>query len=187
MFYISVVPRASFSGANDSKNRFLGGQFLIQSDIVGLSQANKGEVKGFSLFQVQGEPPLQSQYFLTQHVQKKNAARWCYNRYTDAIILSYQWVKTNHSLILKLPSHSCRKNFPHQKMIESRYIYFFIHNFQRNYAHFILNCVIIFQNILLSFFRNRTKKHSGEEAFQACLVFSSSFLRLCSQVLFINT
>lgn len=50
MFYIFAVPGVSFSGANDSKNRFLGGQFLIQSDIVGLSQANKGEVKVFSLF-----------------------------------------------------------------------------------------------------------------------------------------
>lgn len=50
MFYIFAVPRVSFSGADDSKNRFLGGQFLVQSDIVGLSQANKGEVKVFSLF-----------------------------------------------------------------------------------------------------------------------------------------
>lgn len=54
------------------------GWFLIQSDLGGLSQTNKGEAKVFCLGLGIFTP--ESGYFLTQRAQERRAARWCYGR-----------------------------------------------------------------------------------------------------------
>lgn len=141
------------------------GWFLIQSDLGGLSQTNKVEAKVFCLGLGIFTP--ESRYFLTQRAQERRAARWCYGRYTDAVSLSYHWVRINHSL-----SHpNIFKSILKEKFSPLKNMHI---------LYWTDTCVIIFENILLSLFRNRIKKHSGDKAFWAYLVSPSSFLRLHS-------